>query len=213
MKRFFAVAIIVTTALIIGSMTPAQATHAWGNYHWARSSNPFVVSLVDQTTYNAELIQASSNWSQSAILDTAIVSSCSKRCVSVQNGSYGLTGWIGLATIFIDPQTSHIYSGTVKLNDTYLVTRSASEQWPIYVMCQEIGHTLGLDHQDTGFRNSNLGTCMDYTNNPARDDGVGNNLRPNAHDYEELGIIYQHLDRRGRGHGQPASITYIIPAP
>jgi hypothetical protein len=29
---------------------------------------------------------------------------------------------------------------------------------------------------------------MDYTNNP------GTNQHPNAHDYDELGIIYQHLD-------------------
>ena len=54
--------------------------------------------------------------------------------------------------------------------------------------CQEIGHTLGLDHQDENFNNANLGTCMDYTNNPST------NQHPNAHDYEELGIIYGHLD-------------------
>ncbi len=33
-------------------------------------------------------------------------------------------------------------------------------------MCQEIGHDFGLDHQDENFNNPNLGTCMDYTNDP-----------------------------------------------
>ena len=54
-------------------------------------------------------------------------------------------------------------------------------------MCQEIGHDFGLDHQDEGFDNPNLGTCMDYTNEP---DGGGTygpaNRAPNAHDYEML---------------------------
>src|SRR3989304_9458017 len=59
------------------------------------------------------------------------------------------------------------------------------------VMCQEAGHTLGLDHQDTNFSNANLGTCMDYTSNPS---GPPSNEHPNAHDYAQLGTIYTHLD-------------------
>ena len=55
-------------------------------------------------------------------------------------------------------------------------------------MCQEVGHTLGLDHQDEIFDNPNLNTCMDYTNSP------DSNQHPNAHDYEELSLIYAHLD-------------------
>ena len=58
-------------------------------------------------------------------------------------------------------------------------------------MCQEVGHTLGLDHQDEVFGNANLGTCMDYTSLPS---GPPSNEHPNAHDYEELEIIYSHLD-------------------
>ena len=61
-------------------------------------------------------------------------------------------------------------------------------------MCQEIGHTLGLDHQNEAFSDPNLGTCMDYTNDPARNDGAGDNQHPNLHDYEELAIVYAHLD-------------------
>lgn len=56
------------------------------------------------------------------------------------------------------------------------------------MMCQEIGHTFGLDHQDEIFDNPNLGSCMDYTNNPT------GNEHPNAHDFDQLAIIYEHLD-------------------
>ena len=52
-------------------------------------------------------------------------------------------------------------------------------------------HILGLDHQDTTFNNTNLGTCMDYTNNPLE---PPSNVDPNQHDYDELVTIYSHLD-------------------
>ena len=55
-------------------------------------------------------------------------------------------------------------------------------------MCQEVGHTFGLDHQDEDFYNTPLGTCMDYSADPTL------NQHPNQHDYDELGIIYSHLD-------------------
>ena len=55
-------------------------------------------------------------------------------------------------------------------------------------MCQEVGHTLGLDHQDEDFNNPPLGSCMDYTSDPTP------NQHPNQHDYEQLEIIYAHLD-------------------
>src|SRR5882672_956803 len=58
-------------------------------------------------------------------------------------------------------------------------------------MCQEVAHTFGLDHQDTNQTNPNLGTCMDYTTNPA---GPPSNEHPNAHDYAELVTIYSHVD-------------------
>ena len=40
-----------------------------------------------------------------------------------------------------------------------------------FVTCQELGHDFGLDHQDEVFDNPNLGSCMDYTNDP--DGGAG----------------------------------------
>jgi hypothetical protein len=58
-------------------------------------------------------------------------------------------------------------------------------------MCQEVAHAFGLDHQDENFNNPNLGTCMDYTSNPK---GPLSNEHPNAHDYEQIELIYSHLD-------------------
>jgi hypothetical protein len=116
-----------------------------------------------------------------------------KRCkatsgrVEVCNSTYGNNGWLGIAQIWISG--SHITQGIVKLNDTYFKTNTYNTPaWRALVMCQEIGHTFGLDHQDEGFSNSNLGTCMDYTNSP------DSNQHPNQHDYDQLVSIYTHLD-------------------
>jgi hypothetical protein len=106
----------------------------------------------------------------------------------VCNARYGNTGWLGVAGISITGGT-HITKGYVKVNDFYFDTATYNTPaWRNLVMCQEVGHTLGLDHQDEDFDNANLGTCMDYTSNP------GTNQHPNQHDYDELEAIYAHLD-------------------
>jgi len=187
---------------LLGFASFANANHAWGNYHWARLSTPFTLKLGDNVSvvWGTYLASASTDWSTSSALDTQIVAGASKRnCgpisgrVEVCNNRYGNNGWLGLATIWASG--SHITQGTVKMNDTYFATATYnSPAWRQMVLCQEVGHTFGLAHQDENFSNSNLGTCMDYTNNPARNDGLGNNVHPNAHDYSMLEAIYSHFD-------------------
>jgi len=120
--------------------------------------------------------------------------------VEVCNSTYGNTGWLGVAQVWVTTGL-HITQGTVKLNDTYFNTpRYNTTPWRNLVSCQEVGHTLGLDHQDTNFNNANLGTCMDYTSDPTGSDPnypqncCLDNEHPNLHDYEELQLIYLHLD-------------------
>ena len=176
----------------------AQANHSWGGYHWARTSNPFTLKLGDNVTsqWDASLSGASSDWSKSTVLDTTIVTGQSnpKNCrattgrVEVCNSTYGNNGWLGLASISVTGGT-HITQGTVKLNDTYFNTAQYNTPaWRNMVTCQEVGHTFGLNHQDENFNNANLGTCMDYTNDPST------NQHPNQHDYDQLLSIYSHLD-------------------
>ena len=108
---------------------------------------------------------------------------------------YGYNGWLGIAQIWLSGD--HITQGITKLNDSYFnLTTYNRPEWRDMVMCQEIGHTFGLDHQDENFENANLGTCMDYTNNPLGlpDVNTDDNTQPNAHDYDELDTIYSHAD-------------------
>ena len=194
---------LLTVLLILSSFAAfpalAEATHSWGGYHWARTSSSFTLKLGDNVSsaWDSYLATTSSDWSLSTVLDTTIVaggaSSDVRRCrptsgrVEVCNTTYGNNGWLGVAQIWISG--SHITQGTVKVNDTYFNTSPYNTPaWKNLVMCQEVGHTMGLAHQDENFSTPNLNTCMDYTNNPA------SNQHPNLHDYDELVIIYSHLD-------------------
>lgn len=196
----------VITLIVIAVPAIVMANHSWGGYHWARTSNPFTLKVGDNVnaTWDAYLDTAIGDWTQSTVLNmTKVAGSVSnlKRCsppagrVEVCNASYGNNGWLGIAGISVTGGT-HITQGYVKLNDTYFNTAQYNTPaWRRLVSCQELGHTIGLDHQDENFSNPNLGTCMDYTNAPAGGGSYGpSNEYPNQHDYDELQTIYSHLD-------------------
>ena len=180
--------------------TIVKANHSWGGYHWARTSNPFTLKLGDNvsSSWDSYLVTTSSDWSQSSVLDTSIVAggTRARQCrptsgrVEVCNYRYGNNGWLGLAQIWVSG--GHIAQGVAKMNDTYFSTASYNTPaWRNLVVCQEVAHTFGLDHQDVTFNNPNLGSCMDYTSDP---DSPPTNEHPNAHDYEMLETIYAHQD-------------------
>lgn len=198
LRSRFLVVLVVLLALV-AFPSAAGANHAWNGYHWARTSNPFTLKLGDNVTsaWDAYLAEASADWSKSSVLDTTIVTGQGRRnCrptsgrIEVCNKAYGNNGWLGLAQIWVSGQ--HITQGVAKMNDTYFNTATYNTPaWRRLVMCQEIAHDFGLDHQDENFNNPNLGSCMDYTSDP---DGPPSNEHPNAHDYEQLELIYAHLD-------------------
>lgn len=196
-KIQFSFIFLIIFLLLASFATAVKASHSWGNYHWGRSANPFTLNLGDNVSSNwdAYLATTSTDWSKSNVLDTLIVQGNSnpRNCratsgrVEVCNNKYGNNGWLGLAQIWISG--GHIYQGVTKVNDTYFTTvKYNTPAWRNMVMCQKVGHTLGLDHQDEIFNNPNLGTCMDYTDSPE------SNQHPNQHDYDQLEAIYAHLD-------------------
>ncbi|HEX6625847.1 MAG TPA: hypothetical protein VF064_19175 [Pyrinomonadaceae bacterium] len=210
----------------------ASANHNWRKFHWARTSNPFTVKLGNNLSsgWSSYLTTAASDWDNgSSVLDTDVVagqsnSSCAPTMgrVEVCNANYGNTGWLGIASVWASG--SHITQGTVKNNDYYFnQPRYDTPAWRLFVTCQEVGHTFGLDHQDERFNNINLGSCMDYTNDPsgkAGTNGTLNNEHPNAHDYNQLATIYSHVDgsttvgqQNAAAKMPPAALDIIIEGP
>ncbi len=194
MKYLLSGALVVT---FVFGVSMASADNLWGGYHFARTANPFTLTLRDSvsSSWDSYLQTTANDWSLSTVLDMVIVPGTTKprNCqptsgqVAVCSEKYGNNGWLGIAQVWISG--IHITQGIVKLNDSYY-TKPAynTPAWRNLVMCQEVGHTLGLDHQDENFDNPNLGTCMDYTNNPA------SNQHPNDHDYLMLEELYGHAD-------------------
>jgi hypothetical protein len=205
----FIVAIVLV--VVFAGVGPAQASHSWNGYHWSRSSNPFTIQLGDNvnSTWDSYLQAACSQWSvtsgacnnSSNPVRCVVIpgSSSSRNCrpadghVEVCNARYGNNGWLGIAGIWVNGD--HITRGYVKVNDYYFDTPTYNTpDWRQQVMSQEVGHIFGLTHQDENFNNADLldacgrGTCMDYSSDPT------NQTTPNQHDYDELVIIYSHLD-------------------
>ena len=198
--------LIICMVFVFCSLTAiTSARHSWRKFHWARQSNPFTLKLGNNLSsgWTSALNLASADWSLSSVLNTSVVaggtnSNCNPTLgrVEVCNGAYGNNGWLGIASVWTSG--SHITQATTKVNDTYFNTAKYNNSvWRNFVMCQEVGHTFGLDHQDERFNNLNLGSCMDYTNDPsgtAGTNGTLNNEHPNQHDFEQLESIYAHLD-------------------
>jgi hypothetical protein len=193
----------------------AAADNPWINpatgnpFHWARTANPFTVKLGNDVSseWTTYLSGASTDWSTHGATDyfgtftttnplsTTVVAGLTtgRKCRptsgrdEVCDAAYGHNGWLGLATIWASGD--HITQGTVKLNDTYYGSGSPYNTpiWRAVVACQEIGHTFGLDHQDTS--GANFRTCMDYATTPD-----SWNTHPNRYDYQTLVDDYTHLD-------------------
>jgi hypothetical protein len=197
--------LLALTVVVLGN--PASATHSWKGYHWAWNAFPSPIPLIlgnnVGSTWAPFLETASTDWSTYPaplwqVFNTAVVNGGinPKTCkgtsgmVQVCAARYGYNGWLGAAQIWLSG--AHITKGTVKLNDSYFALATYNQPyWRQMVVCQEVGHTFGLDHQDTDQTNTNLGTCMDYTNEPL---GPPDNEHPNYHDYEELNAVYNHND-------------------
>jgi opacity protein-like surface antigen len=200
MKKKIVLALLAM-ALLAGA---SVADHAWSTYHWARTTSSFNLTVVNSTTaeWDGHVAQAIADWSDSSVLNmvedpSGDTSSKTRRQCSAPSGqvricnlAYGNNGWLGIAGISID-SNGHIVSGYTKLNDTYFSSSYAGGyydnfEWRQSVTCQELGHNVGLGHQDENFNNQSLFSCMDYQDPPYE--------YPNLHDYQQLEAIYDHLD-------------------
>ena len=216
----------------------ASANHSWNGYHWTRTDNPLALDVGDNLSgvwvrpfsyedpndnpaydlTNADYLDtALSDWDQrntSPVVRLTEVPGGTKptKCrptsgrVEVCNHRYGNRDWVGLTRIWI-ASDGHITQATSKLNDTYLnnprrFPQYSNPVWRQGTLCHELGHTLGLDHQDEG-------SCMDNVSNPSSED-----MRPNAHDHEQLEEIYgSHIDNTNTssrvGSEMPAALKDI----
>ena len=215
-------AALATGLAIAGFTTVSLATHSWNGYHWARTTPQFTLKLGDNmrtADWKAHLAQTSTDWNSgnSAVLTAIVAGAANKRCsmvagtTQVCNGTYGNNGWLGLASINITGGT-HITQGSAKMNDTYFNTTTYNNpNEREHVVCQEVAHTFGLDHQSTDGSSQN--TCMDYFSNTGSDAGSTVSTQPNQHDFDDLNTIYAHLDSSGTVEQLAAEVAAMSQGP
>jgi hypothetical protein len=193
----------VLGALMVLSLVivPARADHVWGSYHLSRTSNTQVLRVgvnLTTTVWKQHLTTTITDWNTAGVITLQAVrgKTTPKACkpaagtIQVCNYTYGRTGWVGLAQIWISG--GHISQGTAKQNDTYFKqARYNTPAWRQMVICQEVAHTFGLGHVNETYDTANTGSCMDYTSDPAG--GIVNgvdygpaNTAPNQHDFDLL---------------------------
>jgi len=213
MLRRSIVVVAVLAAMLASSQLSASAGHSWSGYHWDDHDGTVELVVVnDLTTYQTEFGQALADWNQSpSPLNLAIQSGISRPAacdndgtdgagtqivgeIHVCNDYYGENGWLGLARIWLTAD-GHIEAGVTLMNDSYL--QSGTYNDPVawrHVMCQEIGHDVGLGHVGGPKKRS----CMNDRWGLFDDRYVS----PDGHDYDQLNAIYGGSSS-GDGGGDP----------
>lgn len=199
-KTILRVALLSCAAVAVG---PAMANHSWNDYHWSKSGTKLELDVLKaiSSPWITSVNGAINDWNQSSVVSLTGQNASgvnTKKCspiagkILVCDASYGNRGWLGIATIWLS--NGHISQATTKLNNSYFNTSTYNTPaWRSLVACQEIAHDFGLDHQDEGFGPPNLGTCMDYTNDPDGGGAYGpSNEHPNSHDYAQIETVYSH---------------------
>ena len=158
--------LVLSLVVLAGTLTlssGARADHAWGSVPLGPDQNPFALRTGDNVTSAWTRLPGRSHQrlESSTVLDLVKVSGAAKgkNCrptagrIEVCNAAYGNNGWLGIAQIWATG--AHITQAVAKMNDTYFNTAHLQHAGlAALVMCQEIAHDFGLDHQDENFNNA-----------------------------------------------------------
>ncbi len=190
-----------SSGLALLLLAPSAQAVQWGDYHWAGSA-PLSLDVYDNlsTAYESSLELAVGappsgigSWEYTGVLNMQLhTGGTNTDCnpvsghIEVCNGAYGATGWLGLTQIWTI-NGSEIIESTSKINDSYFASapyNATDNLWRDKTLCHELGHSVGLDHQDNDY-STNLMSCMDITA-----DLVDADRYPNTADYQTLQDMY-----------------------
>jgi len=188
MKKLLALTIAVVALLTL--VAGASANHSWNGYHWP--DNKLDLTVVDKTSSSLfDVPSAVAEWRD---LGTPIAPQMTSGKGDVDVAVKRMNAnWLGVARISVD-SAGHIQAGKVELNRLYLNSLTFDE-WD-HVVCQELGHIWGLDHNFDGAEGGSPdNTCMNSSLY------LGDYPAPNSHDAEQLNAIYGHTDPVDGGGG------------
>lgn len=170
------------TGIVLGTVMGAWANHRWGCYRypdgaigvWVPEGNDYTNIFMEEIFWDADSWGSSTHLALTRIPDWKMFD---LDTVNAYWGTFGETGWLGLAIIYLYSDGCTISVGQALLNLTYLDNGNYSRTNKKHVACQEVGHLFGLDHNRQA-----SDTCMNDTLLTAP--------QPNAHDRDLINSIY-----------------------
>jgi len=193
--------------------------------HWSRENNPVNLGIVNNSNviYSTAFNKSKIGWDASPVIN--FTEGNQIRVVSAIYNEPWLTSTLVTIKSVLHSDgayRSHLTDVEVRLNDKYLAGGGQydSDAWRLYSVCRGIGHALGLNNSNVNKIDPNLGTCMDYTIDPAgiSQQGPLNNMYPSvAIDFPA--IKQAHHENPGDSPNKPAeglqsqTVVYTIPLP
>ncbi len=132
------------------SSNPSTAAVDWNGYHWPEDSR--TVHVVDKTAGAYDVSPHLAAWN--ALGAPVQFSSAVGWEVVVEVGGDDDSSYLGLAQVKLGPN-GHIRAGKVIMNRTALASAGLGNAAADHVLCQELGHLLGLGHE-----RDMMDTCM-----------------------------------------------------
>lgn len=187
----------LAATLVMSAPVGALADHQWSSYHWNRDGvDPLVLTIGDNhqggaVGWSGYLSTAIDDWNVFGGAHFRVAEGTPGNSdIESFNDDYGDSGWLGIASISATRgKNKHIVAGSSKVNEFYITLAGYTGfdqpvEWQ-HVLCQEIGHTYGLDHN----RNGETGgtpddSCMNDEQRPLV------YPTPNIHDTEQLDLMY-----------------------
>ena len=160
---------VVSFALTTASLT--WANNQWSCWHW--DHNTIGVSNAASGYWGTILGSELNDWAAGTCINFT-----GGNEITVNAAFYGNNGWLGIARLLqYNASTCTIIRAEALMNRSYLDGSSYNETLDRHVACQEIGHTIGLDHR----RRRNDHTCMNdrwlgYPNFDSHDAQVVNDI-------------------------------------